>query len=391
MSDIKMIVLEYCTGCGLCHSVCDVPFVGKKDGFMRPDINSESAMEFCKKVCPSYASKDANCDKDWGMVKGAWVGHAADENIRYKASSGGVVTALSVYMLTQGLVDGILHIAADEEKPWTTRLVCSMTREEVISHCGSRYAPSSPLIHLLDFIGTSKKYALVGKPCDIEAYKNYERLNPRASESIAYTISFFCAGVSGIQAQRRLLEKLSVDENSCKSLTYRGNGWPGLTTAVNCEGVATQITYNEAWGSILGRDIQKICRVCLDGIGLYADIACGDAWYLKDGQKPDFSEHDGRNIVFARSDVGEQLLQDARDGGSIVLVAYDTHELKYSQKYQYERRKTMFAKMLALKLFRKPCPNYQFGLLKRVAMRYDIKQQIKVFRGTAKRILERKI
>lgn len=39
-----------------------------------------------------------------------------------------------------------------------------------------------------------------------------------------------------------------------------------------------------------------------------ADISCGDAWYLTQEGKPDFSEHEGCNVVFVRSSAGEDVL-----------------------------------------------------------------------------------
>ena len=94
-------------------------------------------------------------------------------------------------------------------------------------------------------------------------------------------------------------------DGKIKSLRYRGDGWPGYATATQYDGKVFKMDYNTSWGQILGRDIMKMCRFCLDGIGEMADISCCDAWYLTNDNKPDFSEADGRNAVFCRSKLGD--------------------------------------------------------------------------------------
>ena len=122
----------------------------------------------------------------------------------------------------------------------------------------------------------------------------------------------------------------------CISLRYRGNGWPGYATVQKIDGKCNKISYNESWSKILGRDVRKSCRFCIDGIGSLADISCGDAWYLLKNNKPDFSEHKGRNIVFSRTRKGETLLNDAVQGGFIHTEEYkELNNLKLIQKYQF--------------------------------------------------------
>ena len=46
----------------------------------------------------------------------------------------------------------------------------------------------------------------------------------------------------------------------------------------------------------------------MDGTGELADIVCADFWQLDNNNHPDFSEHEGRNIIIARNELGKQLL-----------------------------------------------------------------------------------
>ena len=56
----------------------------------------------------------------------------------------------------------------------------------------------------------NKKYAFIGKPCDVTVLKNFQKLNPIIAEVIPITMSFFCAGLPSIDAQKKLLEEMGL-------------------------------------------------------------------------------------------------------------------------------------------------------------------------------------
>lgn len=379
---------EYCTGCGLCHSICNTYLERDKKGFYFPKIQTRQEEQFCIKVCPAM-NNSSNYSTPWGNGE-VWQGWSNSESIRFHGSSGGVITALCLYLLESGKVDGILEIGASKERPWQTEMYCNISRDEVLNCSGSRYAASSPLLTIKKYLESDLKYALVGRPCDIVALKNYERQNSKVHERISYTLSFFCAGTPSEDAQGKLLENLHCSFDNCKKLVYRGDGWPGFATAEDDKGIQNRMSYNESWGKILGRDIRKVCRVCIDAVGEQADIACGDAWYLNEKGEPDFSEHDGRNVVFGRTEKGKGLLKEAVDSGYIVLDKFNIDELKSIQKFQLERRSTMGAKIIALKAMGKNSPRYSWRKVMRFANYASFKEQYKWFRGSISRIRQGK-
>ena len=232
-----------------------------------------------------------------------------------------------------------------------------------------------------------KKYAFIGKPCDVVALRNYMEINAKLKESIPYLLSFFCMGLPSDLAQTKLLQKLEC--RNCKSLDYRGNGWPGFATAIDSDGKVHKITYDESWGQILGRDLMPACKFCIDGIGEMADISCGDAWYLTEENKPDFSEHEGRNVVFARTSKGNDLLNEMKDKEIINLEKYDNYEVELSliQKSQWNRRREMKHRILAMKVLLQEHPSYDSKLLKLYSRGLSEKQKARILLGTSKRIL----
>ncbi len=389
--NITKVCAEYCIGCGICKSELSAEIKVDKKGYIHPYLENKEE-EFLTNVCPimeNYSDRKHN-DLIWGRIVKSVSAYAADSSIRKKASSGGVLTALAIYLLESGKVDGVIQVCVNKDNPTETVCRISETREQVLDCCGSRYAISTPWLNLSEQIQEGKKYAAVGKPCDISALRRLRNVNKRY-DCIHYLLSFFCAGLPSKDANQELLKQLGCTKQECATLSYRGNGWPGYATAVDIAGKEYTMEYSRAWGGILGRDVHPYCRLCLDGIGEAADIACGDGWYIKDGE-PDFTERDGRNIVFVRNEIGEKLMQEAQNAGYLHTEEWDDlKQLQIIQKYQYTRKTTMKAKMLGYHICGRKTPQYDKKLLNAFSKEATCKQKGKVFLGTVKRIVQGKI
>lgn len=377
---------SYCSGCGLCKSVDQTNLKLNKKGFLEPDLNN---VTFQEKYCP--ISRD-NCSKScessavWGDYISVLLGYSKNPVLRHKASSGGVLSELASFLLDTKLVDGVIHVGVGES-PLKTQVFCSTSRDEIISHAGSRYAQSTPLESIENLLQQEKKFSFIGKPCDVMILKTYLLDHPEYQEKISYFLSFFCAGMPSLNANKLLIEKMGCNDQEISSFDYRGNGWPGYATARTKQGIEYKMAYENAWGRVLGRDKHKLCRVCMDGIGLFADVACGDAWNISKG-KPDFSEGEGRNLIIIRNKKGEELVEAAIEAGYIYAENYDSFEkeMPIIQKYQYERRSTMASQIFALKLFAIKTPKYKLTTLVKYMKFASFKAQVNIFWGTLKRI-----
>lgn len=390
MNSVK-ICSEYCIGCGLCQSQLHTNMVENEKGYIYPKLSQQNE-EFLQRVCPvlnTYKGREYD-DLIWGRIEKAMGAYSSDASIRKKSSSGGVLTALAIYLLDSGKVDGVIQVCVDKDKPSQTMCRVSMSKEDVLECCGSRYAISSPWRELSKQLENGKTYAAIGKPCDISALKRLRDMDTNFA-GIKYLLSFFCAGLPSKHANSKLLKEMGCKEEECVSLCYRGNGWPGMATSVDKDGNSYTMEYSKAWGQILGRDVHPFCRLCLDGIGEAADVACGDGWYIKNEQ-PDFSEHEGRNVVFARNEVGAQLLEEASGAGYIQMSPWEElKDLRIIQKYQYTRKTTMKAKLWGYRLCGRVVPVYDKGLLSVYAKKASSKEKMKMFLGTVKRVVQGKI
>lgn len=208
----------------------------------------------------------------------------------------------------------------------------------------------------------------------------------------AYLLSFFCAGEPSVNAQDELLKKMGTSRQGCDTLVYRGNGWPGFTTVNTKDGRELKMEYKVAWGQYLGRDIRYICRFCMDGTGELADIVCADFWQLDNNNHPDFSEHEGRNIIIARNELGKQLLDATVKSGRINVEEDFTtkidSEFYLYQPAQLKRKGTMKTTITAMKLCRRDTPKYSKSFLNKYASHVDLKVKFDFFIGIIKRVIK---
>ena len=391
------ICRDYCTGCGLCKSVASVQFYSYDKGFLYP-ILSEKDVDFCKHVCPASgkALKNYQDGSIWGRMKSCWLGWSANENIRFKASSGGVITSLCIYLLDKGLIDGVLQVRKDPSDPTKTINVVSRSKSDILECMGSRYTTSSPLSNIKQSIIDGERYAFVGKPCDASALRMYKELHKEKwCEQIVYIFSFFCAGQPSEAANLKLLEELGISKKEdCKDLQYRGNGWPGKAEAWKNNGSSQTMDYETSWMKILGRDVRRCCRFCADGTGEMADISCGDAWYLTEDNRADiFTEHPGQNAIFARTEVGHMLIEKAMADDVIIASVFDPDKdlLHKRQPYHYARKASLSSLKLAMRICGRTFPMYDRKKISMFAKDFPLKSRIYRCLGTIQRVWKKVI
>lgn len=381
-------IIKFCCGCGLCDNFCRG--VVNSKGYYRPSMQTLRS-EFDFSTCYFNQLYSIEPNSYWGHIDKAFLGYSNNEDIRKKASSGGILTEITSFLLSEGIVDEVLSIRTSDGSFIKTDRVWQSDSKDCVKYSGSKYTASSSLIGFLKHIDFKKKYAVIAKPCDIRVLRSFISKNPQYKAPVCYLISFFCGGTPSYQANIKLLNRMGLEENKLKSFKYRGNGWPGLTTGTDVSGRTSSIEYETSWGQILGRDIQEICRFCWEGVGEAADISCGDGWYLE-GNAPSFEERDGRNIILSRSAIGTRLLLLMQERGVIHLDSFsDFDSLKLMQPGQFTRKASMFSRILAMRLMRKDTPNYKLSDLLPYAKDLNLKTNLRMFIGTIKRIIQGKI
>jgi len=316
-------------------------------------------------------------------------GYAQDAKIRFKGSSGGVLSALQIHLLESGKVEAVINIGASDEAPLLNQVYLCKTVEDIASNAGSRYAPSAPLRDIHHLIKGLTRVAFVGKPCDVSALRRLSEYDSALKSKQFYFLSFLCAGVPSQNATNALVQEMGYQPDQVAKFRYRGEGWPGFAKVEAVDGSSAKMSYNDSWGKILNRQLQTRCKICPDGTGEFADISCGDAWHGNDKGFPDFKELAGRSAIIVRSRKGQELLRDAVDEGDVVLEPseFSLDDLSKMQPYQVNRRKMVIPRSLAFLLFRRQRVRSTFRSDFAVFKTVSVLRGLREFLGTMNRLV----
>lgn len=390
-----------CAGCGACSGLFPerIEMQIQGPGYLRPvqtmklDRHQDALIAA---ICPGLGQEvviqEGAKDNDlWGPYFEMRTGWATDPELRHAASSGGALSALLQQLLYEGSIDAVVQTGADPELAIGNATVISTDALSVKAASGSRYAPSAPLVGLRDFQADGRRFAFVGKPCDAAALRAIIAEEPDFGRVFPVIMSFFCAGVPSHAGAREVLNKLGARENETQSFRYRGNGWPGYTTATLNDGTTREMSYHESWGKILTLHVQHRCKICADCTGCAADIVCADAWECDSDGYPLFTEREGVSLIVARTLLGAEIVEQSTKKGAIQTEYFDIMRLANMQPGQRDRKRALFARLLALRLLGRPVPRYRGLQLKEAARQNTFVLNIKNFLGTLRRVLQNRI
>ena len=314
-----------------------------------------------------------------------WEGYATNPEIRHNGSSGGAATAIALYCLEKLNMHGALHIGSDKERPLKNDVFMSSNRTDLLSRTGSRYSPASPCAGLNKIETAPSPCVFIGKPCDVTGFQMACKLRPYLQDKNGLSIGTFCAGTPSSMGMIELLKKMNINPDRVEDIRYRGKGWPGLFTVCLKDSIQSfQKTYLETWGFL-----QKFrpfrCYLCPDGTAAYADISCGDPWYRKIGEN-----EKGYSLVIVRTQKGREILKGAMACGYLTLESATIEKLINSQVGLLQKRKDIWGRLLMMKTFGLPVPQYPGFFLPEQWWSLPIKQKIRSLLGTARRIVQRK-
>lgn len=323
----QVVANDLCIGCGLCESITDgrVRMAMTAVGSLRPNSVDFTAAEHgvLQSVCPGIIAEtrveaawpDRASDLVWGrhgVMAMAW---AADADVRFKAATGGVLTALGMFLVESGRAGHVVHVGADPQAPMRTVAVSSSTGDEVLGQAGSRYGPTAPLVALHHALDRGEPFAVIAKPCDLGVLHRLASIDSRVDELCVARLTMVCGGTSRLSKSQALLDEFGIEESELDLFRYRGYGNPGPTVVETADGRRFDKTYLELWEDEGSWQIETRCKLCPDALGEAADVAAADAW---PGGAPT-GEDDGFNVVLTRSVIGERLVADAVAAGYLVI------------------------------------------------------------------------
>lgn len=177
-NNVESVVKTHrCISCGMCKSSCPVnaiSLVYKDDGFFHPQVD-ESMCIHCKrciKMCPAeHHIRSSSLTGDYLRL---CLAHSTDTDVRYSATSGGVINSLLRYILNNNIVDAVLltrysNKAVIEAEPVILTRENSVCLKTDARDFASRYVTVPVLVDIAKYCGQFDRLAVVGTPCQINA------------------------------------------------------------------------------------------------------------------------------------------------------------------------------------------------------------------------------
>lgn len=329
-----------CTGCGTCVGICPEDalemVIDHRKGIYVPQLDRESCNEcgICFEVCPGHSVDIKGLNTEifgkepedilLGNYLNCYIGHATNYKIRYNSASGGLVTALLLFALEEGMIDGALVTKMSEDNPLEPWPFIATTREEIISAAKSKYCPVPANVALKEILKKEGKFAIVGLPCHIQGMRKAELVNKKLKDRVVLHLGLFCSAPMTFKGTDFVLQKYRLKKENIVHLDYRGEGCPGYMRIRFKDGADKLIPKSE-YGIFhgLGFFTPPRCVLCCDQINELADISLGDAFL------PELEEDRiGTSVIICRSKAGENLLQHATGKGKIALCNIEREKVR---------------------------------------------------------------
>ncbi|MEN6426443.1 MAG: Coenzyme F420 hydrogenase/dehydrogenase, beta subunit C-terminal domain [Phycisphaerales bacterium] len=370
----SVVKRRLCTGCGTCAGICPhsaiTMAVDGKKGCYVPHLDRKLCKQcgLCYQGCPGHgvdfeSFNDALFgevpeDVALGRYLGCYIGHAGDETVRHNCSSGGLVSALLIFALEEGLIDGALVTRMREDNPLRPEPFVARTKDDILSAAGSKYCPVAAGAALHEILRTRGRFAVVGLPCHIQGIRKAEQHMPKLAERIRYRIAIPCSLDYSFRGTEHILQKLGIRPDEVESLQYRGRGWPGSMRIGLKDGTERTIALADYFRQLSPYSLGR-CTLCSDMLGELSDLTCGDAWI------PEVMRTDnmGSSFVVSRTPGAEELLEAAASKEAVALSELGLRELLASQGNALSKKRKLKARMRIVRWTGRSVPTYRQKLL----------------------------
>ncbi|HCH88397.1 MAG TPA: hypothetical protein DFK15_03785 [Butyricimonas sp.] len=350
----EIVKSNLCISCGACVYASQGKLHMKKNKrkgiYMPEDVVALSDQEEAKirTVCPAQGfpivamanSIHVNApfyDYRVGRYISYFAAKSNSSAVLQKASSGGIMTELAIYLLKNNLVQGIIATTFKYEGLEIVPHTKIYTDwQEILKAQGSKYMPVPALTILKDVQEFNGKLAFIGTPCQIASIRLLQNEEPIFKEKIKYTIGNFCGGFKDLKELSRLRSIAKMSNDVISEFQYRGDGQPGYMIFKTQSNKIWRYSYPD-YGKLTGYMKYYRCRVCVDAMAELADVSCGDAWL------PNFKSAGGNwSVVVVRNQSLAEILLKMNNEGVIEKAEITFEDLILSQKQNLNSKKERY-------------------------------------------------
>lgn len=319
----EVLATNLCTGCAACVMACprDVldydhtttyrPFNVEPTTASDDCVHGQRGCDICTRACPRFRLWETESDEALfgrvrgpdeviGIHRGVWLTRATDPQLRANGQDGGLVSALLVWGLETGRLDGALTSRVSPDRIWDATPFLATTRADVLEAAGSRYTyAAAPLAMREAEQRGLRQLALVGMGCQasVNGTVNARKLNKYARR-IVLTLGLLCSKSFAYEGLRDVIEQeygVPLDDIAKVNIKGRFTLWRRST------GEQVDIPLKR-----LGEVSRTGCALCPDFAAEHADISAGG-----------LGQQGGWTLTIARTERGQEWLQGALDAGVI--------------------------------------------------------------------------
>ena len=335
----EVIDSNLCTGCAGCVVSCPHDVIGYEhvaggykpfhlEDELGPDncIHGEKGCTSCTRACPRFRSWEPEADqhlfarqRDPGELSGIYsdimLTKASDETVHRLGQDGGLVSAILLWLLEEGYIDGALvsYLEGDGGE-WKAKPGVATNKEEVLAAAGSRYTYSANTLALDEAMERGlENLALVGMSCMTSiAPVMWHRKIGKISKPIKFNLGLLCSKTF----DDAIFEELFLTKYGLRKQEMVKMNIKGVFQIWMKDGSYHEIPLKEchAW-------TREGCTHCPDFAAEHADISTGGIGKENDWTLTIVRTELGREVITRMIDAG---VIDARPGdedpGAIALM-----------------------------------------------------------------------
>lgn len=369
----SVISHNLCNRCGTCVGLSEGKIVfGDKTAEYLPEIKHELSDELADRIwraCPGkyfdfpayrklFFPEVAHFHTYTGPYQEIFIGFATNPEVRINSASGGILTAILLWLLDKNLIDGAVVTAMSESEPWLAKSFIATTPEDIIRAAQSKYIITS-VNEILPLIETFQgRLAYVGLPGQVQAIRKLQAMNDPSVRNIHYIFGPFYGNTLHFSSIKSFLRSYGEkDYHNISKLWFRYGEWPGNMRIEMKNGRIIQLPKFHA-NYLIPFHILKNSLLCTDLSNEFTDVSGGDAW------APVYEERGkGFSMVISRSKKGQEILEQMLSEGYLSLQHIDENEAITMHSHGYDLKKRgAFIRMKFRRMIGLPVPDYGYEL-----------------------------
>jgi len=310
---------DLCTACGACVDLC--PYFKAHNGKISPIFSCDRSQGRCYAHCPKI-DVDFNRlsetifnkpyrESPLGEFRKICISKKGVRAPAGRFQNGGTVSALTIFALEQGLIDGAVLTDRTGTIP-CPRLVDS---PQGVLECATSKYMAAPTIARVNSAGKQgyKNLGVVGTPCQMTALAQ-QRCNPLDREDFTditgITLGLFCTWAIDTLTFAEFLKTREIDIHSIRAMDIPPP--PAETFILTLEDSVVEFPLHEIRDLVL-----KGCSVCPDLTSEWADLSVGA-----------LEGNSSWNTLIIRTEKGEALVNDAENRGFLELAELPRENLE---------------------------------------------------------------